>query len=184
MKTFANKYCDGFSLSKRQLNSTRVEHNPRLLPRWQRNCIQELCQKEQVKMFNWARLQEDNRTAHELKAFNLRERLRKKGMMTTWESRAASATWSDKNTPLTTSLQGMPSCHHCYKQHCPIRTIIAIAIPTSPTKDWVLSSKLFRKRNLESTNFSGNRWRKGSLFMGSHRVTVTAKWPTLTDGTV
>ena len=117
----------------------------------------------------------NRKAAHDLKAFNLRERLRKKGIMTTWESRASSTKWSCKNTPLTTSLPGMPSCHHCYKQHCPIRTIIAIALPTSPTKDWVLSSKLFRKRNLKPTNFSGNRWRKGSLFMGSHRVTVMAK---------
>ena len=137
--------------------------------------MQELCQQEQMEMCNLAQLHDDRKAAHDLKAFNLRERLRKKGIMTTWESRTSSTNWSCKNTPLTTSLQGMPSCHHCYKQHCPIRTITAIALPTSPTKDWVLSSKLFRKRNLKPTNFSGNRWRKGSLFMGSHRVTVIAK---------
>ena len=174
MKTFSNKYCNGFCSGKKQLNCTRVEHNPNFLPQWQRKIIQELCQQEQSEMCNLAQLHETKNAAHDLKASNLRERLRRNGMMTTWESRNYATKWNNNNSPLTTSLPGMPSCFHCYKQHCPIRTITAIALPTSPTKDWVLSSRLFRKRTTTTSKLKNNRWKKGSLFMGSHRVTVTA----------
>jgi len=175
MKTFSNRYCNGFCLGKKQLNCTRVEHNPNFLPQWQRKIIQELCQQEQSEMCNLEQLHEIKNAAHDLKASKLRERLRRNGMMTILESRNSATKWNNNNTPLTTSLPGMPSCFHCYKQHCPIRTITAIALPTSPTKDWVLSSRLFRKIISLPTKFTSNRWKKGSLFMGSHRVTVTAK---------
>ena len=174
MVTFANKYCNGFCLSQKQLNCTRVEYNPNFLPPWQRKGKDELSLKEQLEMCNLIQLYDDRQKAHDLKALNLRERLRKKGIMTTWESRASSTKWSSTNTPLTSALPGSPSCHHCLKGHCPIRTITAIALPTTPTKNWVLGSRLFRKkRGMPRTLRRSRRWKKGSFFMGSTRVTLS-----------
>ena len=167
-------------MSRRQLNCTRRDCNPKILPFWQRKCTAPLPQEEQQALTCVLQREEQSRLDHNLKHFHLRNRLRKHGIMTTWESRVSSTTstsstsFSGRNQPLTSALMGMPSCFHCLKVHCPIRTIVPIVLPPTPTKNWCLSSKLFTKKSLiQSALKRSCKWKKRSLFMGSARVTVS-----------
>ena len=171
-KTFANKYCDNFSLGSRQLNCTRQNYNPTLLPAWQRAQNIELPEDEQQALVQQLHQQNKARDLQDKKHALLRERLKKNGMMTTWESRGSMSKSPPGAVRLTCPLPGSPSCVHCFSNHCPIRPITAIWLSATPTKDWVLSRKLFCKRAVRKG--TSTKWKVGSLFLGNSRVTLIA----------